>query len=80
MARDSDLLFSVYNIYFSEIVWITGFDLLDFWQNLKRHVFAPRAKTQEDMNNHMSGSKLDLSDQYTVRNSFLIIFSICFFC
>ena len=73
MAQKDDLLLGVYNIFFSEIVWVTGLNILDIFENLKRHVFAPRAKTQEDMNQLMKGSSVDLADRYTVR----VITKIC---
>ena len=66
-AGNEDLLYSVYNIYFSEIVFVTGFDILDIGGNMNRHLFAPRATTQEDMNNNMKGKEVDFADKYTVR-------------
>lgn len=66
MPGEEDLIWSVYSIFFAEIVVKSCLDLLDISGNLKRHFFAPRAKTQEDMNNHMTGKELDLADQYTV--------------
>ena len=66
MPGEEDLIWSIYTIYFIEIIVKSSLDLLDISGNLKRHILAPRAKTQEDMNNYMRGKELDLADQYTV--------------
>jgi len=66
MVGDDHLLAGVYAIFFSEIVTITAIQLLDIGGNINRHVFAPRAKTQEDINQCMSGSTVELAERYTV--------------
>jgi hypothetical protein len=66
MGGDDHLLAGVYAIFFSEIVTITVIQLLDIGGNINRHIFAPRAKTQEDINQCMSGSVVELAERYTV--------------
>ena len=77
MPGEEDLIWSVYSIFIVEMIFKSCFDLLDIVENVKRHVFAPRAKTQEDMNNCMSGRQLDLSERYTVSCLFSLLYFIC---
>ncbi len=65
MSGERDTLVVIYNIFFYQIVF-AGLPFLDLIQNLKRHVFAPRAKTQEDMNTLMGGKELDIAERYSV--------------
>jgi len=66
MNGNEHLLAGVYSIFFSEIVTITLIQLIDIGGNVKRHVFAPRAQTQEDLNQCMSGTIVELAERYTV--------------
>ena len=72
MNGSDHLLVGVYAIFFSEIVTITLMQLVDIGGNLKRHVFAPRAQTQEDLNQCMSGSVVELAERYTVSKLWLL--------
>jgi hypothetical protein len=65
LGRNNDLLAGVYNVFFAEIVTSTILQLLDIGENVKRHVLAPRAKTQEAMNLNMRGSEIFLAERYT---------------
>jgi hypothetical protein len=83
MDGDDHLLAGIYAIFFAEIVTSTGLQLLDISGNLKRHYFAPRAKTQEDMNECMSGCKVELAERYSVsfqKNLALLICNFLTFC
>ena len=60
------LLTGVYAIFFSEIVTVNLMQLIDFGGNFRRHVLAPRSHTQEDLNQCMSGSVVELAERYTV--------------
>ncbi len=66
MNGDEFLLAGVYAIFFAEIITTTALQLLDISGNLKRHYFAPRAVTQEEMNSCMKGSKVELAERYSV--------------
>lgn len=78
MGGDDHLLAGVYAIFFSEIVTITVIQLLDIGGNINRHIFAPRAKTQEDINQCMSGSVVELAERYT--NMTKILFLALWYC
>lgn len=73
MYGDDDLLAGLYAIFFSEIVTITVIQLLDIGGNINRHIFAPRAKTQEDINQCMSGSVVELAERYTSMTKILFL-------
>ena len=66
MNGEDHLLTGVYAIFFSEIVTVNLMQLIDFGGNFRRHVLAPRAQTQEDLNQCMSGSVVELAERYTV--------------
>jgi len=72
-AGEDHLLQGVYAIFLSEIVIVTSLQLVDIIQNLKRHFFAPRAKTQEDMYLYMRGNEVDLADQYTKMTKIMVL-------
>lgn len=65
LGRNNDLLAGVYNVFFAEIVTSTILQLLDIGENVKRHIIAPRAKSQEAMNLNMRGSEIFLAERYT---------------
>ena len=67
---ENGVLSGIYAIFFAEIVTSTIIQLLDISGNFKRHYFAPRQKTQEDMNQCMSGAGIELAERYTVSNKF----------
>lgn len=73
MEGEDHLLAGVYAIFFSEIVTITALQLLDIGGNINRHIFAPRAKTQEDINQCMSGSVVELAERYTNMTKILFL-------
>lgn len=71
MPGDRFLLQGVYKIFFTELVTSNVLHLLDISGNFNRHIKAPRAVTQEDMNKCMEGSEIHLAERYTVRQWFL---------
>ncbi len=70
MPVDDSVLYGVYSIIFSEIVVATLIQFLDFGGHFNRHFVAPRMATQEEMNNRMVGTIVDLAERYTVSYSF----------
>jgi hypothetical protein len=68
-----DLLVAITGILIAEI-WISPLLAVgDIMGNLKKHYFAPRAKTHEHMLSCFKGTYYNLADKYTVscRQSFL---------
>ena len=61
---DSGLLTSVYGLFFSQLLTTPALQLIDIGGNFARHVFAPRAKTQLEMNMNMKGSDVTLAERY----------------
>lgn len=51
-------------IFFAEIVTTNVIQLTDVWGHIKRHVLAPRAKTQDQMNRFFSGLYVELAERY----------------
>jgi len=76
---DKDALLSgVYSIFFAEIVTGNVLQLLDIGENFKRHVLAPRAKSQEAMNLNMRGTAIFLAERYT--NMTKLVFLAVWYC
>lgn len=65
LERDEGLLNKINNIFIAELVTSNAFRLSDPWGHVKRHFLAPRSKTQDAMNNHMSGSQIELAERVT---------------
>jgi len=72
----TDVLPQINAILWSEM-WITPcLRLLDLWQNIKKHILAPRAPNQEVMNSHFQGTFYNLGERYTDLTKILFV---CFF-
>jgi hypothetical protein len=78
MDGASNLLGSVYTIFFAEIVTSNVLQLLDISENFKRHFLAPRAKTQEKMNLNMRGAEIFIAERYT--NMVKLLFLALWYC
>eukprot|EP00934_Nitzschia_sp_Nitz4_P003042 Nitzschia sp. Nitz4//scaffold174_size87051//32646//36062//NITZ4_005106-RA/size87051-snap-gene-0.111-mRNA-1//-1//CDS//3329538863//3032//frame0 len=62
---DTDLLPTTFAILLSD-VWLSPLLRLSDWMtNLKKHVLAPRATTQEQMNRNFQGTFYNLGERYT---------------
>lgn len=59
------LVYSVYPVILAELFTIPVTKMCDFMGNFRKHVLAPRAKNQEEMNACMMGGKFDLAERYT---------------
>jgi hypothetical protein len=71
-----DVLPSINAILWSEL-WITpALRLLDLFGNFKKHILAPRARTQELMNSSFQGTKYNLGERYTDLTKVLFV---CFY-
>ena len=78
MDGQTNLLGSVYTIFFAEIVTSNVLQLLDISENFKRHFIAPRAKTQERMNLNMRGAEIFIAERYT--NMVKLLFMALWYC
>jgi hypothetical protein len=66
-SSSTDLLPGIYAILLSD-VWLSPLLRLSDWMsNLKKHVLAPRARTQEEMNLSFQGTSYNMGERYTVR-------------
>ena len=72
------LIPSVHALFFSQLLLTPILQLLDIAGNLNRHVFAPRAKTQEEMNKNFAGSAMYLAERYA--NLMKFLFLIVWYC
>ena len=63
----SDLIVTIHSILWSELFLSPFLKLLDIVGNLKKHVIAPRTRTQEEMNLYFQGTPYNLGERYTVR-------------
>ena len=66
LATNEGVLSLVYKIFFAEIITSTLIQWLDPVENIKKHLVAPRATTQEKMNLFFRGSEIYLAERYTV--------------
>lgn len=57
-AGTRDVLAQINALLWSEL-WLTpALRLLDLWGNVKKHILAPRARTQEQMNLNFQGTQV----------------------
>ena len=62
----TDVLPSMYAIMWSELIIVPLLRILDIGGNLKRHILAPRAMTQEEMNLNFLGTPYRIGERFTV--------------
>lgn len=65
LDKDDGLIESIYQIFFADIIFTNGFQLLDPLGHIQRHILAPRAATQDGMNLNMRGLDFELAERYT---------------
>lgn len=65
-----DALPSIYAILVSELLITPLIRVLDIGGNIKRHIVAPRAMTQQEMNLNFRGTRYRLGERFTVSTSF----------
>jgi hypothetical protein len=73
---DQDVLRSIHSILWSELLLVPGLRLLDLYGNFKKHIMAPRAINQAEMNHHFQGTFYNLGERYTDLTKVLFV---CFF-
>lgn len=62
-----DVLVTINSILWSELFLSPFLRLIDIFGNLKKHIIAPRTRTQESMNLYFQGTPYNLGERYTVR-------------
>jgi len=65
LSPEIGLISQVSAIFFAEIVTTNVIQLTDVWGHIKRHILAPRAKTQDQMNRLFKGLEVELAERYT---------------
>ena len=66
--NDVDLIPRIYTIFFAELITAPLILLSDVMGNLQRHVLAPRAKSQEEVNSLMRGTIYEIAVSCLVEN------------
>lgn len=66
--RDS-LAYKVYPVMVAELFFSPLIYMSDAKENFRKHILAPRARDQDEMNSYFSGTKFELAERYTVRGS-----------
>ena len=63
-AEDTDVLPSIMAIFWSELFITPVLRLIDIVGNIKKHILAPRTRTQEQMNSNFTGTFYNLGERY----------------
>ena len=64
---------TAYNVIYAELFTIPIIKLLDIVGFVKKHILAPRARDQEEMNAYFMGAKSDLAERYTDATKVLFV-------
>ena len=64
-GTQKSLTHTVYSIIFAEMFTIPIIKLLDIMGNVRKHILAPRATDQEEMNSYFGGGKFELAERYS---------------
>jgi hypothetical protein len=62
---DDGLIEKVYALFYADVTTTNALQFLDIGGHLNRHIFAPRATTQDAMNLNMQGAQYELAERYT---------------
>jgi len=70
------LIPSIFSLLFSQLLFTPALQIADIYSNYCRHVLAPRAKTQEQMNMYMMGTEVFLAERYAelIKYIYLVLF------
>eukprot|EP00934_Nitzschia_sp_Nitz4_P005694 Nitzschia sp. Nitz4//scaffold351_size16537//12557//15992//NITZ4_008854-RA/size16537-augustus-gene-0.2-mRNA-1//1//CDS//3329548890//5684//frame0 len=72
------LISGIHALFVAQLGITPALQLVDIAGNLNRHIFAPRAKTQGDMNRQFTGSVVFLAERYA--NLMKYLFLIVWYC
>ena len=75
--EETDLIPSIYKVFFAELFTAPSLNVLDISGHISRHFNAPRAETQEEVNACFLGTDYELADRYTTVTK--LVFLCCFF-
>eukprot|EP00934_Nitzschia_sp_Nitz4_P009324 Nitzschia sp. Nitz4//scaffold13_size275219//14448//17225//NITZ4_000836-RA/size275219-processed-gene-0.67-mRNA-1//1//CDS//3329535900//9314//frame0 len=64
---------TVYMTIYAEMFTIPIIKLVDIMGNIRKHVLAPRAADQEEMNNYFSGGRFELAERYSDATKVLFV-------
>lgn len=64
-SRGNSLNEAVYNLIFAELFTAPLLKLCDIVNFARKHIFAPRATNQEEMNAYFVGGRMQLAERYT---------------
>jgi hypothetical protein len=72
-AMHQSLIYKVYPVIIAELFFNPIYEVMDLPENFKKHILAPRARDQEEMNAYFSGRKFWLAERYTDANRVLFV-------
>lgn len=72
-AQETSLPKTVYMIIYAEMFTVPVIKLLDITGNIRKHILAPRAADQEEMNSYFRGSKFELAERYSDATKVLFV-------
>ena len=64
---------AIYNLIYAEMFTIPIIKLVDVVGIIRKHILAPRAKDQEEMNSYFVGAKFELAERYTDATKVLFV-------
>ena len=64
---------AIYNLIYAEMFTIPIIKLVDVMGIVRKHILAPRAKDQEEMNSYFVGAKFELAERYTDATKVLFV-------
>ena len=64
--QQHSLIYEVYPVIVAELFSNPILQMMDLHENFKKHIVAPRARDQEEMNACFSGTRFWLAERYTV--------------
>lgn len=67
-STHQSLIYKVYPVIVAELFVKPIYDMTDPLSNFNKHILAPRAQYQEEMNAFFSGTRFWLAERYTVRS------------
>ena len=64
---------AIYNLMYAEMFTIPIIKLVDIMGLVRKHILAPRARDQEEMNSYFVGAKFELAERYTDATKVLFV-------
>lgn len=74
---DGSLLASVYALFITEALTAPVIKYFDILSSIRKHILAPRIKTQLHMNINFKGTRYHLAERYTDMTK--VLFVTCFY-